>query len=558
MSNIEVHQGSSRRTDSQEATKGRLSTQSNSSSITPLIEFFDSLRDTSDAGKSDFFSPGYSNYRGVGSSMKSSEHEDSTKDGADMTAPKVRRIFTFLSEGSTLPQDVAGYFKPLERCRGNLSLEKQEELKLSQRTHKSRREMISEAVNRLWAKYNRKTASSKDTESTNGSVTGAETHKENADSGTSNVNADEAPRKSVSYFFHRSKWGLKDDTNGTKQESATSKDTKTITEKKLNNLLAFIKLDNESYDKIAQSKSNLYDNYIFSPNTHRPTLRDIPSIEDFEDACNNENSIKPWSTKTTVREILDENMAPSSHTQDDGSTDKEIEDHLKAKAAPGWIRKCFKSRSSHSLQQPVINDKPEDNATSEIEIKPKDREPAANHIPEGILVLKEALQEKCKNMCTKKEPNCSPISMQNHDMDGSDHSNNSVVSDLASQKQDSSSKESIAKIEEICSLSGDADQTALHLDQEKQLIDQTVDIAAHELHVNEQVQSFDELELQSRASELGETNEQADESSVLHMNKNVDSKHTLDYEKDTMCSAPSSASSMLEEFGLSLLFEEKN
>lgn len=202
-----------------------------------------------------------------------------------------------------------------------------------------------------------------------------------------------------------------------------------------------------------KTESAVLENTVFSPNTHRPSLRDIPGIENIEVSSADQNTWKqPYSTFRMalkigpIKNILYEKSSKPQDSQFK-SLDDEIDSHLYYQSRKHLLSKCFSGKNL------IAQNSKRESHNENIDFAPEMEEPdkqtpsiptTPNSLSDNLTAIKGILQQKYKSSFSRDKskrqnlsvrfvsPTLSPIEMTNNELNGNGHNNTEIISQSTS------------------------------------------------------------------------------------------------------------------------------
>lgn len=205
-------------------------------------------------------------------------------------------------------------------------------------------------------------------------------------------------------------------------------------------------------DDLPNAESATLENTVFSPNTHRPSLRDIPGIENIE--VSSPVAEKNYGTISRAFKIRSNKSiiyGRSSKPQEPhfSKLDEEIDSHLYYRSRRNLLSKCFPSKKlvyhdnmweAHNENTDFAPDLESYKQIPEEQIATIPTTP--NSLSDSFTALKGILQQKYKSNFSRDKnkrrnlsvrfvsPILSPIEMTNNVENSSDHNNTEAISHL--------------------------------------------------------------------------------------------------------------------------------
>lgn len=147
----------------------------------------------------------------------------------------------------------------------------------------------------------------------------------------------------------------------------------------------------------SKSETAQLENTLFSPHTHRPTLRDIPSIEDLQEGNGSSlNELQELPEIGLVKETNNENIEPGSDENLKLNVHDEIDSHLNSQTSTSLISKCFQSATNLS------KGKVHESHNSSFDATNLKSGPSPSNTPGGVSTLKGIFHLKHKT-CHNRE-----------------------------------------------------------------------------------------------------------------------------------------------------------
>jgi hypothetical protein len=202
-----------------------------------------------------------------------------------------------------------------------------------------------------------------------------------------------------------------------------------------------------------KTESAALENTVFSPNSHRPSLRDIPGIENIEVSTSDQNTWKQsYSTFRMafkikpVKNILNDKSLKPQNSQFK-SLDDEIDSHLYYQSRTNLLSKCFPNKNH------INQNSKRESQNENIDFAPEMEEPdklipsiptSPNSLSDNFTAIKGILQQKYKSSFSRDKskrqnlsvkfvsPTLSPIEMTNNEMNDNGHNNTEIISQTTS------------------------------------------------------------------------------------------------------------------------------
>ena len=198
-----------------------------------------------------------------------------------------------------------------------------------------------------------------------------------------------------------------------------------------------------------KTESAVLENTVFSPNTHRPSLRDIPGIDNIEVPSSDRNIWKEsyGTFRMTfkigpIKNILYEKSSKSQDSQFK-SLDDEIDSHLYYQCRKNLLSKCLSSKKNISLNSKRESHNENIDFAPGMEHHDKKSPPipaTPNSLSDSFTAIKGILQQKYKSSFSRDKskkqnlsvrfvsPTLSPIEMTNNEMKNNSQNNTEIIS----------------------------------------------------------------------------------------------------------------------------------
>ncbi|CUM45557.1 unnamed protein product [Debaryomyces fabryi] len=196
-----------------------------------------------------------------------------------------------------------------------------------------------------------------------------------------------------------------------------------------------------------KTESAVLENTVFSPNTHRPSLRDIPGIENIEISSPDQDVDKPYGTfRMALKMRSNKNIlygkSPKHQDPHFNNLDDEIDSHLYYHSRRNVLFKCFPSktlvyqdnmRETHNENTDFAPDLESDKQIPDEQIPTIPTTP--NSLSDSLTAIKGIFQQKYKSSFSRDKnkrrnlsvrfvsPILSPIEMTNNEENEDDNNN---------------------------------------------------------------------------------------------------------------------------------------
>ena len=198
-----------------------------------------------------------------------------------------------------------------------------------------------------------------------------------------------------------------------------------------------------------KTESAVLENTVFSPNSHRPSLRDIPGIENIEISSSDQNTWKQsyftfrmaFKIKP-VKSILNERSSKPQKSQFK-SLDDEIDSHLYYQSRTNLLSRCFPNKNY--INQNIKRESQNENIDFAPEMEERDKQTPSiptspNSLSENLTAIKGILLQKYKSSFSRDKskrqnlsvkfvsPTLSPIEMTNNEINDNGHNDTEIIS----------------------------------------------------------------------------------------------------------------------------------